>query len=47
MRRASALALAVAGVGLAAMCVGLLTGGDTGPHFGAEEAAHKESLMTR
>jgi hypothetical protein len=44
MRRPSVLA--VIGVALAAVCVGLLTGCDTGPRFGAEEAAHKKSQDT-
>ena len=38
--------LAVAGMVLAALCVGLLTGCDTGPRFGAEEAAHKKAQAT-
>jgi hypothetical protein len=44
MRRPSVLA--VASVVLAAVCVGLLTGCDTGPRFGAEEAAHKKAQDT-
>ena len=44
MRRPSVLA--VAGVVLAAVCVGLLAGCDTGPRFGAEEAAHKKAPDT-
>jgi hypothetical protein len=38
--------LAVIGVVLAAVCVGLLAGCDTGPLFGAEEAAHKKAQDT-
>ena len=36
----------MAGVVLAAVCVGLLAGCDTGPRFGAEEAAHKKAPDT-
>ena len=44
MRRPSVLA--VTGLVLAAVCVGLLAGCDTGPRFGAEEAAQKKAQDT-
>jgi hypothetical protein len=44
MRRSPVLA--VMGVVLAAVCAGLLAGCDTGPRYGAEEAAHKKAQAT-